>query len=78
MTDAWRNRLHDLAKKSPIDPAHFFDFKSTLVYGTSDSKIEERKVEEQIVERTQKMPIPQPAPDPIIPAIVSSSSSHSR
>ena len=70
MTDAWRNRLYDLAKKSPIDPAHFFDFKSTLAYGTSDSKIEERKVEEQIVKRTQKMPIPQPAPDPIIPAIV--------
>ena len=50
MTDAWRNHLNDLAKRSPIDPAHFFEFKSTLVaYGPSDSKIEERKVEEQIV-----------------------------
>ena len=69
MTDFWRNHLNDLAKRSPIDPAHFFEFKSTLAYGPSDSKIEERKVEEQIVERVQ-MPIPQPASEPIIPAIV--------
>ena len=65
--------LNDLAKRSPIDPAHFFEFKSTLAYGPSDSKIEERKVEEQIVERIQ-MPIPQPAPEPIIPAIVAPAS----
>ena len=69
MTDAWRNYLNDLAKRSPIDPAHFFEFKSTLAYGPSDSKIKERKVEEQIVERTQ-MPTPQPAPESFIPAIV--------
>ena len=69
MIDAWRNHLNDLAKRSPIDSAHFFEFKSTLAYGPSDSKIEERKVEEQIVERTQ-MPTPQPAPESFIPAIV--------
>ena len=69
MTDAWRNHLNDLAKRSPIDPAHFFEFKSTLAYGLSDLKIEERKVEEQIVERTQ-MPTPQPAPEPITPTTV--------
>jgi hypothetical protein len=57
MTDAWRNHLNDLAKRSLIDPAHFFEFKSTLAYGPSDLKIEERKVGEQIVERTQ-MPTP--------------------
>ena len=57
MTDAWRNHLNDLAKRSPIDPTHFFEFKSTLAYGPSDLKIEERKVGEQIVERTQ-MPTP--------------------
>ena len=69
-TDAWRNHLNDLAKRSPIDPAHFFEFKSTLAYGPSDSKIEERKVEEeQIAERTQ-MPAVQPAPEPIVPVIV--------
>ena len=80
MTDAWRNHLNNLAKRSPIDPAHFFELKSTLAYGPSDSKIEERKAEEQIVEQIQ-MPMPQPAAEPIIPAIVapatSSSSSHS-
>jgi hypothetical protein len=27
MTDAWRNHLNDLAKRSPIDPLHFFEFK---------------------------------------------------
>ena len=36
MTDAWRNHLNDLAKRSPIDPAHFFEFKSTLAYGPPD------------------------------------------
>jgi hypothetical protein len=73
MTDAWRNYLSELAKKSPIDPAHFFEFKSTLAYGPSYLKIEVRKVEEQIVERTQ-MPTPQPVPAPIIPAIVAPAS----
>ena len=58
MIDAWRNHLNDLAKRSPIDSAHFFEFKSTLAYGPSDLEIEDRKVEEQIVERTQ-MPTPQ-------------------
>ena len=58
MTDAWRNHLNDLAKRSLIDPAHFFEFTSTLAsYGPSDLEVEERKVEEQIVERTQ-MPTP--------------------
>ena len=33
MIDTWRNHLNDLAKRSPIDPAHFFEFKSTLAYG---------------------------------------------
>ena len=69
MTDNCSNHLKDIAKRRPIDPAHFFEFKSTLAYGPSDSKIEEHKVEEQIVERTQ-MPTPQPAPESFIPAIV--------
>ena len=42
MTDAWRNHLNDLAKRSLIDPAHFFEFKSTLAYGPSDLEIEDR------------------------------------
>jgi hypothetical protein len=46
MTDAWRNHLNDLTKRNPIDPAHFFEFKSTLAYGPSDAKIEEHKSEE--------------------------------
>ena len=69
MTDAWRNHLNDLSKRNPINPAHFFEFKSTLAYGPSDLEIEDRKVEEQIVERTQ-MPTPQPVPELIIPATV--------
>ena len=73
MTDTWRNHLNDLAKRSPIGPAHFFKFKSTLVYGPLDSKIEERKAEEQIVERIQ-MPTPQPAAEPTVPAIVAPAS----
>jgi hypothetical protein len=73
MTDAWRNHLDDLSKRSPIDPAHFFEFKSTLSYGPSDLEIEDRKVEEQIVERTQ-MPAPQPVPEQIIPVTVAPAS----
>ena len=57
MTDEWRTHLNELARRDPIDPAHFFEFKSTLAYGPSDLKTEERVQEEQ-AEPAQRAAIP--------------------
>ena len=48
MTAEWRTHLNELAKKGPIDPAHMFEFRTTLAYGPSDAKIEERAEEARL------------------------------
>lgn len=55
MTSEWRAHLNELAKKSPIDPAHIFEFRSTLAYGPSDIKSEERTDGNRVEERTSTM-----------------------
>jgi hypothetical protein len=51
MTDEWRNHLNGLYRQNPIDPAHLFEFRSTLAYGISDVKTEERAEEDRTEER---------------------------
>ena len=68
MTEEWRQHLNELASRKPIDPAHFFEFRSTLEYSPSDKEPEEERTVEERTEantvinsqRSQPVPIVQP------------------
>jgi len=66
MTEEWRQHLNDLAKRRPIDPAQFFEFKSTLSYGPEDQENVERTTVQPSVKRSEIHPQSvQPDPQPI-------------
>ena len=71
MTEEWRQHLNDLAKSRPIDPAKFFEFKSTLAYGPEDQDDVERATVQPSVKRSEIQPQSlQPDPTPIPAEVV--------
>ena len=85
ITEEWREHLNALAKQRPIDPANYFEFRSTLEYGPSDmepnseERTERTTVENTVINsrRSQLLPLPiqptvaeSPVPLPPVPSPV--------
>jgi hypothetical protein len=75
MTEEWRQHLRELATQRPVDPAHYFEFRSTLEYSPADREIkDEERAEARTVENTIVNRKPsQPAAISVQPGVVAPS-----